>query len=139
MPCLPSQVHLVSLGITSLIQTYLYAVVIDFMCNHVRLILHELGISLPHEDSFSKVRNAYMKSAYYSICDDYRVDANKTNVWGLILYNRLCYFWSWGEGNKKGYWKNKQISEGICLFSSRPSIVVNSAPAADAQKVFKGR
>ena len=48
------------------------------MCNHVRLLLHELGISLPQEDGFSKVKNAYMKSAYYSICDDYRVDANKT-------------------------------------------------------------
>ena len=25
---------------------------------HVRLILHDLGISLPHEDGFSKVKNA---------------------------------------------------------------------------------
>ena len=45
---------------------------------HIRLILHELGISLPHEDGFSKVKNAYIKSAYYSICDDYGVDANET-------------------------------------------------------------
>ena len=29
---------------------------------HVQLILHELSISLPHEDGFSKVKNAYMKS-----------------------------------------------------------------------------
>ena len=35
---------------------------------HVRLILHDLGISLPHENGFSKVKNAYIKSAYYSIC-----------------------------------------------------------------------
>ena len=28
---------------------------------HVRLILHELGISLPHEEGFSKVKNAYLK------------------------------------------------------------------------------
>ena len=35
---------------------------------HVRLILHELGISLLHEDGFSKVKNDYIKSAYYSIC-----------------------------------------------------------------------
>ena len=27
---------------------------------HTRLILHELGISLPHEDGFSKVKNAYI-------------------------------------------------------------------------------
>ena len=45
---------------------------------HVQLIWHELGISLPHEDAFSKVKNAYMKSAYHSICDDYRVDADET-------------------------------------------------------------
>ena len=31
---------------------------------HVQLILHELGISLPHEDGFSKVKNAYIKSGY---------------------------------------------------------------------------
>ena len=38
---------------------------------HVRLILHELGISLPHEDWFSKVKNDYEDSAYYSVCDKY--------------------------------------------------------------------
>ena len=31
---------------------------------HIQLILHELGISLPHEDGFSKVKNAYIQSAY---------------------------------------------------------------------------
>ena len=45
---------------------------------HIRLILHELGIFLPNEVGFSKVKNAYIKSAYYSICDDYGVDANET-------------------------------------------------------------
>ena len=46
---------------------------------HVRLILHELGISLLHEDGFSKVKNAYIKSAYYSACDDdYGADPAET-------------------------------------------------------------
>ena len=53
---------------------------------HVRLILHELGISLPHEYGFSKVKNAYIKSAYYSICDDYDVNANKTWMYGDWFY-----------------------------------------------------
>ena len=53
---------------------------------HVRLIFHELGISLPHEDGFSKVKNAYIKSAYYSICDDYGVDANETWIYGDWFY-----------------------------------------------------
>ena len=53
---------------------------------HVQLILHELGISLPHEDGFSKVKNAYIKSAYYSICDDYGVDLSGTWMHGDWFY-----------------------------------------------------
>ena len=45
---------------------------------HVRLILHQLGMSLPHESGFSKVKNAYIQSAYYSICDDCGVNADET-------------------------------------------------------------
>ena len=45
---------------------------------HLRLILHDLGISLPREDGFSKVKNAYIKSYYYSVCDDYDVIPNET-------------------------------------------------------------
>ena len=41
---------------------------------YIRLILHELGISLPDEDVFSMVKNSYIKSVSYSICDDYGVD-----------------------------------------------------------------
>ena len=49
---------------------------------HVRSILHDLGIPLPHEDGFSRVKNAYIKSAYYSICDDYGVDVDETWMYG---------------------------------------------------------
>ena len=45
---------------------------------HVRLILHDLGISLPREDGVSKVKNSYIKSYYYSVCDDYDVIPNET-------------------------------------------------------------
>ena len=41
-------------------------------------MLREVSISLPPEDGFSKVKNAYIKSAHYSICNDYGVDANET-------------------------------------------------------------
>ena len=44
------------------------------MYSHERLILHELRISLPHEAGFSKVKNAYERSAYYSVCDKYGVN-----------------------------------------------------------------
>ena len=53
---------------------------------HVQLILHELGISLPHEDGFSKVKNAYIKSGNYSICGDYDVDADETWMHGDWFY-----------------------------------------------------
>ena len=53
---------------------------------HVRLILHDLGIPLPYEDGFSKVKNACIKSAYYSNCDDYVVDADETWMHGDWFY-----------------------------------------------------
>ena len=34
------------------------------VCFQARLVLHELHISLPHEDGFSKVKKAYERSAY---------------------------------------------------------------------------
>ena len=45
---------------------------------HIRIILHELGILLPHEDGFSKVKNSSIQRAYYSLCDDYGIDPTKT-------------------------------------------------------------
>ena len=45
---------------------------------HIRLILNDLGIPLQHEDGFSKIKNTYIKGAYYSVSDDYDVDANET-------------------------------------------------------------
>ena len=45
---------------------------------HTRLVLHKLGIPLPHENGFSKVKNSYIQSAYYSLCDDYGVDPSQT-------------------------------------------------------------
>ena len=42
------------------------------------IILHNLGISLPHENGLSKVKNSYIKSSCFSICDDYGVNAEET-------------------------------------------------------------
>ena len=53
---------------------------------HVRLILHDLGAPLLYEDGFSKVKNGYIKSAYYSICDDYGVNPNETWMYGDWFY-----------------------------------------------------
>ena len=53
---------------------------------HIRLKLHGLGIPLPREDGFSKVKNAYIESAYYSLCDYYFVDPIKTWMYGDWFY-----------------------------------------------------
>ena len=68
------------------------------MCFYIRLILHELGISLRHEDGFSKIKNAYIKSAYYSICDDYGVDPTKAWMYGDWFYR--TYFAVFGHNIK---------------------------------------
>ena len=51
---------------------------------HVRFILHELRISLPHEDGFSKVKNE--RSAYYNVCDQYGVNPDETWMYGEWFY-----------------------------------------------------
>ena len=53
---------------------------------HVCITLYDLGISLQHEDGFSKVKNAYTKSDYYSVCDDNGVNPDETWMHGDWFY-----------------------------------------------------
>ena len=65
---------------------------------HVQKALRHLGISLPNEDNFSKVKNSYIKSAYYSIRDDCGVNADETWMnedWSYTT--KYCVF---GKGEK---------------------------------------
>ena len=131
---------------------------------HVRLIPHDLGISLPHEDGFSKVKNSYIKSVYYSICDDYGVDADETWMHGDWLsttsYGILDHevkakersppdnLTPWIITQPKGFARKsiEKISRSVRTYAylvltsqvqARSSMVGNSAPAVDAQQVFK--
>ena len=131
---------------------------------HVRLILHDLGISLPHEDGFSKVKNAYIQSAYYSICDDYGVNLDETWMHGDWFYTTDYVIFGhevktaersppdnhtrWIITQSKGFTRNgiEKISRSVRAYvyltltshvQARLSIVGNSAPAVDAQQVFK--
>ena len=131
---------------------------------HVRLILHDLGISLPHEDGFSKVKNVYIKSAYYGICDDYGVNPDETWMCGYWFYMTDYGIFShevkateWSPSDNLTRWiitRSKdftitgieQISRSVKAYvylvltsqaQTRSSIVGNSAPAVDAQEVFK--
>ena len=131
---------------------------------HVRIILHHLGISLPHKDGFSKVNNSYIKSAYYSICDDYGVIRDEAWIHG----DWFCTtnFGIFGDGKKTtkrsppdnltrwiiaqstGFTRKgiEKVSRSVRAYvylvltsqvQERSSIVGNSASAVDAQLVFK--
>ena len=131
---------------------------------HIRLILHELGFSLQHEDSFSKVKNSCIQSAYYSLCDDYGGDPAETLMHGDWFYTTDYAIFGhevkatersppdnltrWIITQSKGFTKKgiEQISRSVRAYvylvltsqvQARSSIVGNSAPAVDAQKVFK--
>ena len=64
---------------------------------YVRLILHDLGVPLPYEDGFSKVKNSYINSAYYAICDNYDVDADETWTHGDWFYTTSCAIFTTGS------------------------------------------
>ena len=131
---------------------------------HVRLILHDLGAPLPYEDGFSKAKNGYIKSAFYSICDDYGVNPNETWMYGDWFYRaHYAIFTSelkatkrsspdnltrWIITPSKGFTRKgiEKISRSVrtyvylvltSQFQARSSIVGNSAPAVDAEQVFK--
>ena len=132
---------------------------------HVRLILHELGISLPQEDGFSKVKNAYIKSAYHSACNDYGVNVDEKWMYGDWFYTTDFAVFGhnikttvrslsddltqWIITQSKRFTRKciEKISRSVRTYvylvltsqvQTRSSIVGNSAPAVDAQKVFKG-
>ena len=48
---------------------------------------HHLGISLPHEDGFSKVNNYYIKSTCYGVCNDDGVNTNEIWMNGDWFYS----------------------------------------------------
>ena len=130
---------------------------------HIRLILHELGISLPHEDGFSKVKNAYIKSACYSICDEYGVEANETWMYGDWFYTTDHAIFGhavkatersppenltrWITTQSKGFTKKgiEKISRSVrayiylVLTSRSKQDQANLVPAVDAQKVLKSK
>ena len=123
-----------------------------------------MGFSLPHEDGFSKVKNAYIKSDYYSVCDDYGVNADETWMHGDWFYTTDYGIFGhevkatersppdnltrWIITKSKGFTRKgiEKISRSVRAYvylaltsqvQTRSSIAGNSAPAVDAQQVFK--
>ena len=130
----------------------------------VLLTLLELGISLPHEDGFSKVKNDYERSAYSSACDQYGVNPDETWMYGDWFYTTDYIVFGhdvkatersppddltrWIITRSKVFTKNgiEKISKSVMVYvylvlssqvKARSNIAGNSAPAVDAQKVFK--
>ena len=126
---------------------------------HVQLILHDLGISLPHEDGFSKVKNSYIKCAYYTICDDYGVNPYEiwihrdwfyTTDYEVKATERLPpdNLTRWIITHSKSFTRKdiEKISRSVraCVYlvltsqvQAISSVVSNSAHAVDTQQVFK--
>ena len=134
------------------------------VCFHIRLILHDLGILLPHEVGFSKVKNSYIQSAYYSVCDDYGVDPTDIWMYGDWFYTTEYAVFGhnvkaterspsddltrWINTQSKGFTRKgiEKIGRSVRVYAylvlssqvqARSSIVGTSVPAVDAQKVFK--
>ena len=130
----------------------------------VRLILHDLRISLPHEDGFSKVKNDYERSAYYSVCDQYGVNPDETWTYGEWFYttdygifgcevkaterSRPDNLMRWIITQSKGFTRKgiEKIIKSVIGYTylvlssqaqTRSTIVGNSAPAVNAQQLFK--
>ena len=105
---------------------------------HVRIILHHLSISLPRKDGFNKVKNSYIKDAYYSICDGGKATQRSPpdNLTRLIITQSKGF-------TKKGIGKLSRFVRAYVYLvltsqvQARSSIVGNSASSVDAQEVFK--
>ena len=130
---------------------------------HARLTLHELHISLPHEDDFSKVKNDYERSAYYSVCDQYGVNPDETWMYGESFYTTDYGIFGhkvkatersppdeltrWIITQSKDFTRTgiEKIRRSAMTYfylvlssqaQTRSTIVGNSAPAVDAQQLF---
>ena len=126
--------------------------------------MDDLGIPLPHEDGFSKVKSSYIKSAYYSICDDYGIDADEKWMHGDWFYTTGYGVFGhevkatkrsppdnltrWIITQSKGFTRKgiEKISRPVRAYvylvltsqvQARSSKVGNSAPVVNAQQVFK--
>ena len=132
---------------------------------HVRLILNYLSIPLPDEDGFSKVKNAYITSAYYNVCDDYSIDAAEETWMYRDWFYKTGYgifahevkatkrsppdnLTRWIITRSKGFTRkgiektSRSVREYLYLVltshvQARSIIVGNLPPAVDAQQVFK--
>ena len=71
------------------------------------MILHHVGVLLPLENGFRKVKNFYIASAYCSICDDYGINADETWMNRDYFYTTknsvLC---DWGKSVEKSPTEN---------------------------------
>ena len=121
------QVLLIFLGNTVTIKIWFYTVFI-YVYFHVRIMLHYLGISLLHEDGFNKVKNSYIKSAYYSICDDYSVNADKTWL------NRDWYYMNHYGNNGDGEKTTKRSTAGSLTWW-----IINQSKVSARKDIWKKR
>ena len=132
----------------------------------IRVILHDSVISSLHKDAFSKAKNFYIKSAYYTFCDDCGINAGETWMNGDWFYTTEYHVLgdgekatkrsppdnliAWTTTQSRGYtWKGTgEISRSVKAYAylvltsqvqARSSIPFNLASVTDAQQVFKSK
>ena len=125
----------------------------------------DLGTALPHKDGFSKVKNSYINSVYYNVCDKYGVSPTETWMYGDWFYTTKYGIFihevkatkrsppdnltRWIIVQSKSFTEKgiEKISRPVRAYvylvltsqvQARSSMVVNLASAVDAQQTLKG-
>lgn len=57
---------------------------------HLRVMLHQLDVSLSHKDKLNKVKNSYINSAFYSNFDYYGANPGQTWINRHWFYKSAC-------------------------------------------------
>ena len=63
------------------------------VCFHVRIILHHLGISLPHKDGLARLKILTFKVRITVSVMAMALMQINMDAWGLVLYGKIWYFW----------------------------------------------
>ena len=85
-----------------------------FMYFHLQIILHHLVIFY-HMKWFSKVKNSYIKIAYYSIYDDHVADEMRYGWMGISFIRRHMLFWWYRKDHTKVAVRQTYAMDRYCI------------------------
>ena len=85
-----------------------------FMYFHLQIILYHLVIFY-HMKWFSKVKNSYIKIAYYSIYDDHVADEMTYGWMGISFIRRHMLFWWYRKDHTKVAVRQTYAIDRYCI------------------------